>query len=103
LNFWTSKLLKVMGDSPEQGVFVMQPQAQSTPTGTGNTLKSLILPSIRNFLLGVIALGVVLFLTAGTLDYWQAWVFIILFNVLVITQGIYLAIKDPELLGLIKE
>jgi protein-S-isoprenylcysteine O-methyltransferase Ste14 len=76
----------------------MQPQAQSTPTGKGNPLKSLILPSIRNFLLGVIVLGAVLFLLAGTLNYWQAWVFIILFNVLVITQGIYLAIRDPELL-----
>ena len=61
-------------------------------------MKSLIIPAIRNFLLGVIALGVVLFLPAGTLNYWQAWVFIILFMVLVTIQGIYLSIKDPELL-----
>jgi protein-S-isoprenylcysteine O-methyltransferase Ste14 len=61
-------------------------------------MKSLIIPAIRNFLLGVIALGAVLFLLAGTLDYWQAWVFTILFMVLVTTQGIYLSIKDPELL-----
>jgi len=61
-------------------------------------MKSLIIPAIRNFLLGVIALGVVLFLPAGTLNYWQAWVFTILFMVLVTTQGIYLSIKDPELL-----
>jgi protein-S-isoprenylcysteine O-methyltransferase Ste14 len=61
-------------------------------------MKSLVIPAIRNFLLGVIALGVVLFLAAGTLNYWQAWVFTILFMVLVTTQGIYLSIKDPELL-----
>ncbi len=61
-------------------------------------MKSLIIPAIRNFLPGVVALGVVLFLLAGTLNYWQAWVFTILFMVLVTTQGIYLSIKDPELL-----
>jgi protein-S-isoprenylcysteine O-methyltransferase Ste14 len=46
----------------------------------------------------VIALGVVLLLSAGTLNYWQAWVFVILFMALVTQQGIYLAIKDPALL-----
>ena len=76
----------------------MEPHAQSTPPATRNTLQSLILPSLRNFLIGVIALGVVLFLLAGTLDYWQAWVFTILFMALVTQQGIYLSIKDPELL-----
>ncbi len=48
----------------------MEPQAPSTPTATRNTLKSLILPSIRNFVIGVIALGVVLCLLAGTFNYW---------------------------------
>lgn len=46
----------------------------------------------------MIALGVVLLLSAGTLNYWQAWVFVILFMALVTQQGIYLAIKDPALL-----
>jgi hypothetical protein len=55
-------------------------------------MKSLIIPAIKNFLLGVVALGVVLFLLAGTLNYWQGWVFTILFMVLVTTQGIYLSI-----------
>jgi protein-S-isoprenylcysteine O-methyltransferase Ste14 len=68
------------------------------PADKSHSLKSLILPSSRNFLIGVVALGAVLFLAAGTLNYWQAWVFTILFNVLVITQGIYLALKDPALL-----
>jgi protein-S-isoprenylcysteine O-methyltransferase Ste14 len=76
----------------------MEPHAQSTPTATRNTLKGLILPSIRNFLIGVIVLGAVLSLLAGTLNYWQAWVFVILFMVGLVTQGIYLSIQDPELL-----
>ncbi len=76
----------------------MEPRSQSTTTAKGNTLKSFVLPSFRNFLIGVIALGVVLFLAAGTLNYWQGWVFDILFMVGLATQGIYLAIKDPELL-----
>ncbi len=76
----------------------MEQQTQSTPPAARYTLKSLILSSIRNFLIGVIALGVVLFLLAGTLNYWQAWVFTILFMALVTQQGIYLSIKDPELL-----
>ncbi len=72
--------------------------AQSTTTGEGNNLKRLIIQTIGTFVIGVIALGVVLFLSAGTLNYWQAWVFIILLMALVTQQGIYLAIKDPELL-----
>lgn len=76
----------------------MVTQSQSTPTAKSNRLKSLILPAIRNFLIGVIALGVVLSLLAGTLSYWQGWVFAIVFGVLNATQGLYLGIKDPELL-----
>lgn len=44
---------------------------------------------MRGFLLGVITLGVVLFLSAWTLNYWQAWVFIIVFTGLVTLSGIY--------------
>ncbi len=76
----------------------MEPQEQSAPNATRNTFKSIVLPGIRNFLIGAIALGVVLLLLAGTINYWQAWVFAILFMALVNQQGIYLAIKDPELL-----
>ncbi len=48
----------------------MGSHAPSTQAATHNTLKSLILPSIRNFVIGVIALGVVLCLLAGTFNYW---------------------------------
>ncbi len=61
-------------------------------------MKKLIIPSIRTFLLGVLGLGLILFLPAWTLDYWQAWVFIVVFAVSTNAIGIYLALKDPELL-----
>jgi protein-S-isoprenylcysteine O-methyltransferase Ste14 len=58
----------------------------------------LIMQTLVTFLIGVIALGALLFLPAGTLNYWQAWVFIIVFMVSVSAIGLYLAIKNPALL-----
>ena len=57
-----------------------------------------IIPALRTFLLGGSVLGLLLFLPAGTLIYWQAWVFIIVFMVAVNALGIYLSLHDPELL-----
>ncbi len=71
---------------------------QSATIVKGKVLKSLIIPTIKNFLLGVIALGVVLFLPAWTLNYWQAWTFIAVFMVLVTLSGVYFSIKDPALI-----
>lgn len=48
------------------------------------------------FLLAVLAL--VLFLFAGTLSYWQAWVFLAVFFISVLAITIYLMIHDPQLL-----
>src|ERR1700690_328110 len=71
---------------------------QTTTTPEAKTLKSLILPGIRNFVIGVIVLGVILCLLAGSFSYWRGWVLTILFALLTTSQGIYLGIKDPELL-----
>ncbi len=76
----------------------MEPHPPTPPPAKRNILKSLILPGIRNFVIGVIVLGLLLCLAAGTLRYWQGWVFAILFAGLASEQGIYLGIKDPELL-----
>lgn len=46
--------------------------------------------------LGVLAL--VLFLPAGTLNYWQAWVFIAAFTVATIVPSLYLAKTNPDAL-----
>ncbi len=77
----------------------MVPQSRPAPKVNSNMLKSLILPGIGNFFLSVIGLGVVLFLLAGKFNYWQGWAFTILFAALNAQQGIYLGIKDPELLN----
>jgi protein-S-isoprenylcysteine O-methyltransferase Ste14 len=61
-------------------------------------MNKLIIPTIRTFLIGAIALGVMLFLPAWTLNYWQAWVFIVVFMTSVNVIGLYLSLKDPELL-----
>jgi protein-S-isoprenylcysteine O-methyltransferase Ste14 len=61
-------------------------------------MKKLILPTLRTFLIGAIVLGALLFLPAWTLDYWQAWVFIVVFLVSANAIGVYLSLKDPALL-----
>jgi protein-S-isoprenylcysteine O-methyltransferase Ste14 len=69
----------------------------SMTTSKDNALKRLLIPMIRDFILGVIALGIALFLPAWTLNYWQAWVFILIFLVPVTLSGVYFSIKDPAL------
>jgi protein-S-isoprenylcysteine O-methyltransferase Ste14 len=41
---------------------------------------------------------VLLFWPAGTLNYWQAWVFIAVFIVATLVPSVYLAVKDPAAL-----
>src|SRR5437868_12069949 len=45
-----------------------------------------------------IALGVVLFLGAGTFGYWQAWLYLIVFSLAILLIGYYLVKKDPALM-----
>jgi protein-S-isoprenylcysteine O-methyltransferase Ste14 len=47
---------------------------------------------------GLAVLGLLLFLPAGTLNYWQAWVFIGVFTLATIIPGIYLARTNPAAL-----
>ncbi|ORA23223.1 methyltransferase family protein [Mycobacterium aquaticum] len=47
---------------------------------------------------GMVMLGFALFASAGTLDYWQAWVFIVVFAVATLVPSFYLAVKDPAAL-----
>jgi protein-S-isoprenylcysteine O-methyltransferase Ste14 len=46
----------------------------------------------------LIAMGVLLFLAAGTLNYWQAWVFLAVFGVAGLAIIVYLMKEDPQLL-----
>ncbi len=61
-------------------------------------MTKLITQTFVTFLIGAIILGVLLFLPAGTLNYWQAWVFIVVFMTSVSAVGLYLSLKDPALL-----
>jgi protein-S-isoprenylcysteine O-methyltransferase Ste14 len=47
---------------------------------------------------GLAVLGLLLFLPAGTLNYWQAWIFIAVFTIATIVPSIYLARTDPAAL-----
>lgn len=61
-------------------------------------MSRLIVQTARAFLLGALALGIFLFVPAWTLNYWQAWLFIIVFMTSSSANRVYLAIADPQLL-----
>ncbi len=61
-------------------------------------MSKLIVQTLSAFILGLILLGLLLFIPAWTFNYWQAWVFIVVFLICVNGIGLYLALTDPELL-----
>ncbi len=58
----------------------------------------LILQSIGTLLVGSLLLGLLLFLPAGTFNYWQAWLFIVVFMITISVFGIYFSVRDPALM-----
>jgi protein-S-isoprenylcysteine O-methyltransferase Ste14 len=56
------------------------------------------LQTLASGLFGLVFFGVLLFWPAGTLNYWQAWVFMAVFMVVTLVPSIYLAVKDPAAL-----
>lgn len=70
----------------------------ASPEPRNRTLDTLIVPTLKTLVVGVVILGLLLFLPAGTLDYWQAWALIAVFVIGSNAIGIYLSIHDPELL-----
>jgi len=61
-------------------------------------MNSLNIRALRSSLLGTVVMAVLLFLPAGTFNYWQAWVFMGVFVGASAAMTVYLAIKDPKLL-----
>ena len=49
-------------------------------------------------LIGLVLFGLLLFLPAGTFDYWQAWVFIAVFTISTTGLSIYLLLTNPAVL-----
>jgi protein-S-isoprenylcysteine O-methyltransferase Ste14 len=61
-------------------------------------MNNLNIRALRSSLLGTVTMAALLFIPAGTLDYWQAWAFMAVFIGASAAITVYLAIKDPKLL-----
>jgi len=58
----------------------------------------LFLEAIIKYLLGLVIVSLLLFIPAGIIEYWNAWLFIGLLFIPMFIVGIILMFKDPELL-----
>ena len=58
----------------------------------------LFVQAIIKFLIGLLIVGSYLFISAGTFEYWNAWLFLGLLFIPMFIAGIVLMIKNPELL-----
>lgn len=64
-----------------------------------NPMKSnLLIQSLTKFFLGVVLLGVLIFLPAGSLHYWQGWLLMGILFVPMFVAGLVMMVKNPELL-----
>ncbi|MDL2318428.1 isoprenylcysteine carboxylmethyltransferase family protein [Eubacteriales bacterium OttesenSCG-928-A19] len=59
---------------------------------------TLMLKAVRRFGLGIIILGAFLFLCAGDIRYWNAWLYLITLSAAILLFGVYLYTSDQELL-----
>ena len=62
------------------------------------TKKKLLISALTKFLAGLILMGLVLFLPAGTWNYPNAWLFLGLLFIPMLMLGVILFVKAPELL-----
>ena len=60
--------------------------------------KKLFIQALTKFLLGVVIIGALLFIPAGTFEYWNGWLFMGLLFIPMFIAGIVLMVKNPELL-----
>ena len=58
----------------------------------------LFFQALGKFFLGLVVVGVLLFVPAGTLDYWQGWLFVGVLFVPMVVAGVVLMFRQPELL-----
>lgn len=58
----------------------------------------LLIDAIRKFTLGVVLIGILIFLPAGTFAYFNGWLFMGILFVPMFLLGIVLMVKNPELL-----
>lgn len=60
--------------------------------------KKLFYQAILKYVLGVVMIGILIFLPAGTFDYWNAWLFMGILFIPMFFAGIVMMAKNPELL-----
>jgi protein-S-isoprenylcysteine O-methyltransferase Ste14 len=58
----------------------------------------IVLQTLASGVFGVLFFGLLLFVPAGTLNYWQAWVFIAVFMIATLVPSFYLAVNNPAAL-----
>ena len=58
----------------------------------------LLFQALTKYVLGLVMIGAMLFWSAGTFNYWNAWLFIALLFIPMFILGVILFIKDKELL-----
>ncbi|OBK78167.1 isoprenylcysteine carboxylmethyltransferase family protein [Mycobacterium sp. 1164985.4] len=58
----------------------------------------LLLQAFASAVFGIAFFAMLLFVPAGTLNYWHAWVFIAVFMVATLVPSLYLAVRDPAAL-----
>ena len=58
----------------------------------------LFFQAITKFLFGVLLIGLLIFLPANTINYWNGWLFMALLFVPMFIAGIIMMVKSPELL-----
>jgi protein-S-isoprenylcysteine O-methyltransferase Ste14 len=56
------------------------------------------LQTLASAIFGLVFFAALLLWPAGTLNYWQAWVFITVFTIATLVPSLYLAVKDPAAL-----
>jgi protein-S-isoprenylcysteine O-methyltransferase Ste14 len=59
----------------------------------------LALQALGSAVLGIVFFALLLCVPAGTIHYWQAWVFIAVFMIATMGPSMYLAVKHPEALA----
>ena len=62
------------------------------------TNKGLIRRVLLTFIPGIVGIGALFFIPAGTFNYWQAWLYLSILGLLTAVAGIYLFLRDPDAL-----
>ena len=60
--------------------------------------KKLLLQAIGKFAAGLVLVGLLLFVPAGTIGYWYGWLFIAILFIPMLIAGVVLTLRAPELL-----